>query len=132
MSRSNPITLFQDRILEQNPDNTQEYRYRLIATDKPDEFLVKLAAPVIQHGTPINAAILNRIVEEVNLLMGTYDTIRRFQLNFIAATIEQETKNNANLTGVDANIVIETFRNLDDISLLEGAFDGMNQKVFLP
>ncbi|MED1790788.1 MULTISPECIES: hypothetical protein [Brevibacillus] len=110
----------------------EEQQYEIVWSDGRREIVDLVKLGIVQEGSRINAAILNRIVEEINQLMGTYDTIRRFQLNFIAATIEQETKNNANLTGVDANIVIETFRNLDDINLLEGAFDSVNQKVYLP
>lgn len=49
------------------------------------------------------------------------------QVNFIDLAIEVETNKNAELTGVDANIVIETFVNLDDVVVERGNYDATNK-----
>lgn len=54
------------------------------------------------------------------------------KLNIVDLAIELETLKGATLTGVSANIFVETFINLDDITLLHGAYDNMNKQVYLP
>lgn len=51
------------------------------------------------------------------------------QANFIDLAIEVETSKNAELTGVNANIAIETFLNLDDVTLERGAYDATNKWI---
>lgn len=72
----------------------------------------------------------HQIAESVEA--GTAESLRNMRINQVALAIELETIKNANLHGVDAGIVIETFRNLDDVTLIHGAFDSVNQKIYLP
>lgn len=51
-------------------------------------------------------------------------------LNVIDIAIELETLKNAILNGVTANIFIETFQNLDDISVLDGVYDQERKVVY--
>lgn len=51
------------------------------------------------------------------------------QTNFIDLAIEVETTKNAELNGVTANIAIETFLNLDDVTLERGRYDAVNKWI---
>ena len=51
------------------------------------------------------------------------------QINFIDLAIEVETTKNAELNGVTANIAIETFLNLDDVTLERGRYDAVNKWI---
>jgi hypothetical protein len=59
------------------------------------------------------------------------DIVRALQINLIDVTLELETLKGATLTGVTANMFVETFINLNDITLSRGTFDSTNQKVIL-
>lgn len=60
--------------------------------------------------------------------------VTNLRLNVIDMAIELETVKNATLTGVTANMAIETFLDVSDIVSLNSAlkFDSDNQKVYLP
>jgi hypothetical protein len=52
-------------------------------------------------------------------------------LNIIDLAINLETLKGAILTGVVANIFVETFQTLGDITLSHGTYDAGNKKVYL-
>lgn len=121
------IPLFVDRQVNQGEENL----YRLV--DKGDGmYEITFAGTIQTPGTRMNAATFNPMVKTLNELQGLSQAMLDMRKNFIAATIAQTTKNNAALTGVDSNIVIETFLNLDDVTLIHGAYDPITQKVYLP
>jgi hypothetical protein len=62
----------------------------------------------------------------------TAQSVRDIRLNMIDLSIELETLKGATLNGVTANIFVESFQTLDDITLLHGAFDAVNEKIYLP
>lgn len=50
-------------------------------------------------------------------------------LNIIDMAVELETLKGATLNGVDANIFVETFTNLNDINLMRGGYDSVNKRL---
>lgn len=54
----------------------------------------------------------------------------KLQINFMDAAIELETMKAADLTGVDANMFVETFQNLDDVTLENGHYDNKNNRLY--
>lgn len=65
---------------------------------------------------------------QTNVLTNKTDT-SNLQINIIDLAIETETLKNAELNGVTANIAIETFLNLDDVTLERGAYNTTNKWV---
>lgn len=64
----------------------------------------------------------------------TTDTESKFtniNLNIIDMAVELETLKGATLNGVDANIFVETFTNLNDINLMNGVYDSVNKRLVL-
>lgn len=60
------------------------------------------------------------------------DTASKFtniNLNIIDMAVELETLKGATLNGVDANIFVETFTNLNDINLMNGVYDSINKRL---
>lgn len=51
--------------------------------------------------------------------------------NMIDLAIEVEILKNSALHGVDSNIIIETFQNLDDVNLVSGVYDSTRKLVKL-
>ncbi|WP_139491800.1 hypothetical protein [Brevibacillus dissolubilis] len=51
--------------------------------------------------------------------------------NLIDALIELETMKNAELNGVNSNILIETFRDLDEVTMHHGVFAQIQGKIIL-
>jgi hypothetical protein len=81
----------------------------------------------VKAGAGINVAADGTIDINSTVL----DPFRMDQLNFINLALEVETMKRASLNGVTANIFIESFVDLNDISLLHGTYDSTNQKVYL-
>lgn len=52
-------------------------------------------------------------------------------LNIIDLAINLETLKASVLTGVNANIFVETFQSLNDISMTHGIYDSVNKKIYL-
>ena len=64
----------------------------------------------------------------------TTETASKFtniNLNIIDMAVELETLKGATLNGVDANIFVETFTNLNDINLMNGVYDNINKRLVL-
>jgi uncharacterized phage infection (PIP) family protein YhgE len=57
------------------------------------------------------------------------DDFAKLRINFIDLAIETETLKAAELTGVNANIFIETFQDLDDVILERGGYDSANKRL---
>lgn len=57
------------------------------------------------------------------------DTTTALRINFINLAIETEMLKQAELTGVNANIIIETFQTIDDIDLSRGGYDSENKRL---
>lgn len=55
----------------------------------------------------------------------------KLRIDFIDLAIETETLKAAELTGVNANIFIETFQNLNDVILERGGYDSVNKRLVL-
>lgn len=53
----------------------------------------------------------------------------KLRIDFIDLAIETETIKAGTLTGVNANIFIETFQNLDDVILEHGGYDSVNKRL---
>lgn len=57
------------------------------------------------------------------------DDFAKLRINFIDLAIETETIKAAELTGVNANIFIETFQDLDDVVIERGGYDSVNKRL---
>lgn len=62
-------------------------------------------------------------------LAETASKFTNINLNIIDMAVELETMKGATLNGVTANIFIETFKNLDDINLMNGGYDSVNKRL---
>lgn len=51
--------------------------------------------------------------------------------NLIDVAIELEMLKASSLTGVNANIMIETFQNLNDVELVNGIYDSTNKRIYI-
>lgn len=51
--------------------------------------------------------------------------------NLIDVSIELEMLKASSLTGVNANIMIETFQNLNDVELVNGIYDSTNKRIYI-
>ncbi|TCP57773.1 hypothetical protein EV586_102217 [Tumebacillus sp. BK434] len=71
--------------------------------------------------------------EVVGLQEMAEDALRSLRLNFLDLAIEVETMKKAQLTGVTANILVETFLDVNDITSCNGAlkYDVEQRKIFL-
>jgi len=110
----------------------KEKEYKLTRKDGTTEIVQIEKLGIEREGTRINGATLNPIVQSLNELQGLSAAMLDMRKNFIAEAIAQTTRNNAALTGVNANIVIETFLNLNDVQLVHGTFDSPSGKIYLP
>lgn len=61
----------------------------------------------------------------------TSSTIKSLTKNIIGLALEVETLKHANLSGVDANIFVEQFANLNDVTLTSGLHDAAGEKIYL-
>lgn len=61
----------------------------------------------------------------------TESKFTNINLNIIDMAVELETMKGATLNGVDANIFVETFTNLNDINLMRGGYDSVNKRLVL-
>lgn len=46
-------------------------------------------------------------------------------------TLEVAILNSANTSGINSNIIVETFKDLDDIELISGKYDATNKRIYL-
>lgn len=67
--------------------------------------------------------------DQVSHSTDTESKITNINLNIIDMAVELETLKGATLNGVDANIFIETFTNLNDINLMNGVYDSVNKRL---
>jgi hypothetical protein len=86
--------------------------------------------------TPGHADYINHVLQQlanndVTLEQDAADVIRNIRINIIDLAIEVETLKGATVNGVTANIFVETFINLNDVTLLRGTHDVAGQKVYL-
>lgn len=73
---------------------------------------------------------LAEAIDNLSIVDSSAD-VTDIRINMIDMAIELETLKNSTLTGVDSNIVVETFINTNDITLLHGTYDSVNKKVVL-
>ncbi|WP_432662464.1 hypothetical protein R9X47_18225 [Wukongibacter baidiensis] len=137
-------TIWKDQI------ETDPTRYKIRKQDGSEEIvnIERVLGEAIQEGTKITAEKLNNIEQGINDnaneidVVGTQmikisneieDSLKNVHSNQIDLAIELETLKKATLTGVTANMVVETFMDISDITSLNEAlkFDPSNQKIFL-
>jgi hypothetical protein len=80
------------------------------------------------HGELADQSALDNLNNTVNQHLNDY---AKLQLNFIDLAVETETLKGAILNGVTANIFVETFQTLDDITLTHGVYDAENKRILL-
>lgn len=91
--------------------------------NNPDGTITLIPAPgtVVQEGTPVNAANLNKIEQGFVSHLADYVPFKdRTNMNILNLAIETEVLKGAVLTGITANIYIETFQDATDIEILQG------------
>jgi hypothetical protein len=88
--------------------------------------------------TPGHADYLNRVFKQlidndVTMQEDVGKVIKDIRMNLMELKIQYETDKKAESTGVNAGMFTETFLNLNDITLLNGAtkHDTTNMKVYL-
>ena len=89
----------------------------------PDGTITLIPAPgtVVQEGTPVNAANLNKIEQGLVSHLADYVPFKdRTNMNILNLAIETEVLKGAVLTGITANIYIETFQDATDVDILQG------------
>lgn len=89
----------------------------------PDGTITLIPAPgtVVQEGTPVNAANLNKIEQGFVSHLADYVPFKdRTNMNILNLAIETEMLKGAVLTGITANIYIETFQDATDVDILQG------------
>ncbi|WP_068793311.1 hypothetical protein [Brevibacillus laterosporus] len=59
------------------------------------------------------------------------DALRTIRINMVDIALELEMWTQATLNGVTANLFIETFETIDDITLQKGKYDKDNRKLYL-
>ncbi|AUM66199.1 hypothetical protein C0R09_17605 [Brevibacillus laterosporus] len=59
------------------------------------------------------------------------DALRTIRINMVDIAMELEMWTQATLNGVTANLFIETFETIDDITLQKGKYDKDNRKLYL-
>lgn len=85
------------------------------------------------HADYINQ-VFQQLIDNVATLDGdSADAVRTLRLNQIDLALELETLKGATLTGVTANIFVESFLATTDITSLNGALkhDATNKKIYL-
>lgn len=91
--------------------------------NNPDGTVTLTPAPgtVVQEGTPVNAANLNKIEQGFVSHLADYVSFKdRTNMNILNLAIETEVLKGAVLTGITANIYIETFQDATDVDILQG------------
>ena len=98
--------------------------------NNPDGTVTLTPAPgtVVQEGTPVNAANLNKIEQGFVSHLADYvpfkDSMEIFKdradMNILNLAIETEVLKGAVLTGITANNYIETFQDATDVDILQG------------
>lgn len=101
-------------------------------TDKPDKIAPSSHADT--HGPdgndPITPELIGAVsIAEANTFKGD---LSKQDSNIIGLALEVEVLKGAALTGVNANIIVESFLNLTDVTLLNGVYDQANKKIYLP
>ncbi|QIC05960.1 hypothetical protein GOP56_10275 [Brevibacillus sp. 7WMA2] len=59
------------------------------------------------------------------------DALRTIRINMVDIALELEMWTQATLNGVTANLFIETFETIDDVTLQKGKYDKDNRKLYL-
>lgn len=105
-------------------DATNVAAANLAGTGRTTETVKKNADDVValQKAVAASQAILSVEIAQEQLSQ---------DLNIIDLAVNLETLKGATLTGVIANIFVETFLSLTDITLSHGVFDATNKKVYL-
>lgn len=101
-------------------------------TDKPEKMTPIRHADTHMAGgiDPITPASIGALsTEEAKALTGS---IAHLDTNFIGLALEVEVLKGAALTGVNANIFLESFINQDDFTLTNGIYEKKNRRVYLP
>ncbi|GAA4711218.1 hypothetical protein [Brevibacillus fulvus] len=88
--------------------------------------------------TPGHADYFNYILQQLldndtTIAEDTAKVVKDIRINLMELKIQYETDKAAEATGVNSGMFTETFLNLDDITLLNGAtkYDNVNMKVYL-
>ena len=101
-------------------------------TDKPEKMAPSSHAEVhSKTGTdPITPQMIGALsVEEAAAFRGD---LSKQDNNIIDLALEVEVLKGAALTGVNANIIVESFLNLNDVTLTNGVYDQASRKIYLP
>lgn len=118
-------------------DHITQYpnRYTIITNPDGTIELKNANGNIIQQGTPVDAEHLNHIEDGLSNLYANLSSISgdltEQNLNIIDLAAEVEVLKAAMITGVDANMVVETFRNIDDIKLYNGGYNSTEQKLYV-
>ncbi len=91
--------------------------------ENDDGTITLIPAPgvVVQEGTPVNAANLNNLEQGLVSHLADYAPFKdRTNINILNLAIETEVLKGAVLTGIMANIYIETFQDATDVEILQG------------
>lgn len=85
------------------------------------------------HADYWNAVLQQLIDNDVTLAEDTAKVVKDIRMNLMELKIQYETDKAAEATGVNSSMFTETFLNLDDITLLNGAtkYDNVSMKVYL-
>ncbi len=108
-------TNWKDRVVEKPRTFTMQ--------QNPDGTITLVPAPgtVVQEGTPVNAANLNKLENGLVSHLADYVPFKdRTNMNILNLAIETEMLKGAVLTGITANIYIETFQDATDVDILQG------------
>lgn len=101
-------------------------------TDKPEKIAPSSHSET--HGINGNDPITPEMIGAVSIAdaNGFRGDLSKQDSNIIDLALEVAILKGAALTGVNANIIIENFFNMDDITLLNGVYDQSARKVYLP
>lgn len=101
-------------------------------TDKPEKMAPSSHAAT--HSPTGNDPITPESIGAISIDQATTFTgdLSKQNSNIIDLALEVEVLKGAALTGVNANIIIESFLNLNDVTLINGVYDQTARKIYLP
>lgn len=85
------------------------------------------------HADYWNAVLQQLIDNDVTIQEDVGRVVKDLRMNLMELKIQYETDKKAEVTGVNASLFTETFANLDDVILGNGAtkYDAVNMKIYL-
>lgn len=101
-------------------------------TDKPEKMAPSSHAET--HSTEGNDPITPQMIGAVSIeeAASFKGDLSKQDNNIIGLALEVEVLKGAALSGVNANIIVESLLNLDDVTLDNGVYDKANRKIYLP